>query len=80
MLPRVDSAKKRTLLLRGGTENIAKGGICVLSDHPIPANSLVRCELMLDSTSVGIPALLQVRWMEKAADNAGFRIGLQFLV
>jgi hypothetical protein len=35
---------------------------------------------MLDSTSVGIPALLQVRWMEKAADNAGFRIGLQFLL
>ena len=80
LLAQVDLMHKRKLSLRGEIENIARGGICILSDQPVPANSLVRCELMLAGSSVGIPTLLQVRWFQKAIDKTGFRLGLQFLL
>ena len=80
LLARVDLVQKQKLLLRGEIENIARGGLCVLSDHPVPANSLVRCELMLGGSGVGIPTLLRVQWFEKAGDKNGFRLGLQFLL
>ena len=73
-------AQRQKLSLRGETQNIARGGMCVLSDRPVPTDSLVRCELMLAGSSVGIPTLLQVRWFQKAIDKTGFRLGLQFLL
>jgi PilZ domain len=80
LLARVDLVQKQKLFLRGEIENIARGGLCAFTDHPVPANSLVRCELMLGGSAVGIPTLLRVRWFEKAADKNGFRLGLQFLL
>jgi hypothetical protein len=80
LLARVDLAQKQKLLLRGEIENIARGGMCILSDQPVPAHSLVRCELLLAGSAVGIPTLLRVRWFEKAIDKSGFRLGLQFLL
>jgi len=76
----VDLVEKEKLSLRGEIENIARGGMCILSDQAVPANSLVRCELMLARSAVGIPTLLRVRWFEKAVDKNGFRLGLQFLL
>jgi len=66
--------------LLGKAENIAKGGICVISAHAVPTNSLVRCELMLAGSSVGIPSLAQVRWVENSVETNGYRLGLQFLL
>jgi PilZ domain len=80
LLARVDEVEREKLLLRGEIENIARGGMCVLSDQPVPTNSVVRCELMSAGSSVGIPTLLRVRWFEKAIDKSGFRLGLQFLL
>jgi len=66
--------------LLGETENIAKGGICVSSDLAVPANSLLRCELMIAGYPVGIPALLRVRWVENSTETNRYRLGLQFLL
>lgn len=64
----------------GETENLAKGGVCVVTDSPFPPSSVLRCELGLAGTSVGVPTLMQVRWVTKAPDKTGFRLGLQFLL
>jgi len=63
----------------GETENLAKGGVCVVTDTPFPASSVLRCELGLAGSSIGVPTLMQVRWATKAADKPGYRLGLQFL-
>jgi hypothetical protein len=72
-----DDAEFRLL---GDTENIARGGLCVISDSPIPSNSVLRCEVVVPGSSVGVPTLMQVRWAEKTVDDRRFRIGLQFLL
>jgi hypothetical protein len=60
----------------GRIQNIGAGGICLLSDRPIPVASVVRCEIVLPKTSAGIPTLMQVRWVDAASNQ----IGLQFLL
>src|ERR1700720_3928880 len=63
-------------VVRGQIENISRGGICLLSSGPIPAASLVRCEIELSHASVAIPTLMLVRWAQRTSTNGRYRIGL----
>ena len=66
--------------LRGKTENISTGGVCVRTKRALEASSLVRCELRLPGIPIHIPILAQVRWIEKRSGANPYRVGLQFVV
>jgi hypothetical protein len=79
LLMRVSLANEAEFHLLGETTDIARGGVCVVSDRTIPTNSVLRCEMVIPGSSIGVPTLMQVRWTE-ALDDRRFRIGLQFLL
>jgi hypothetical protein len=79
LLTRVSLADEADFHLLGETKDIARGGVCVVSDRVIPTNSVLRCEVVVPGSSVGVPTLMQVRWTE-GLDDRRFRIGLQFLL
>jgi hypothetical protein len=74
--------KPRPILevLRGKTENISTGGLCVRAKHPLRSSDLVRCEIRLPGVPARIPFLAQVRWIEKRSGANPYRVGLKFLV
>jgi hypothetical protein len=80
LLTRADILEEPKLLLNGFTENVGRGGICVLLDEGLPENSVVRCELSLPDISMNIPTLMQVRWAHKIPGKSKYRAGLQFLI
>ena len=80
LLTRVDILEEPKLLVDGVTENVGRGGVCVLLDETLPQNSVVRCVLSLPDISMSIPTLMQVRWAHKVTGNSKYRAGLQFLI
>ncbi len=66
--------------IRGRTQNISRGGACLLSNRSIPESSLVRCEFLLSGTRAAIPTLMQVRWTQRASTHDGYKTGLRFLL
>ena len=80
LLTRADILEEPKLLLDGVTENVGRGGVCVLTDQALPQNSVVRCELSLAEISMNIPTLMQVRWTQRIEGKSKYRAGLQFLI
>jgi hypothetical protein len=80
LLTRVEVSGGAELSILGNTDNISRGGVCVISDRTIPCNSVLRCEMVVPGSSVGVPTLMQVRWAEKGQDERRYRVGLQFLL
>jgi PilZ domain len=64
----------------GTTENVGRGGMALLSNQPLPLDSVVRCEIAIPGSSVSIPTLMKVRWSEKMEGKTHYKLGLQFLV
>ena len=67
-------------VLRGKTENISTGGVCVRTKRALKTSGLVRCGLRLPGIPVHVPFLAQVRWIEKRSGANSYRVGLQFIV
>jgi hypothetical protein len=80
LLSRVDVLEEPKLLLDGVTENVGRGGICVLIEEALPQNSVVRCVLSLPDMSMNVPTLMQVRWAQRITGKNKYRAGLQFLI
>ena len=80
LLTRVDILEEPNHRLDGVTENVGRGGVCVLIDEALPQNSVVRCELSLPDISMNIPTLMQVRWAHRIMGKSKYRAGLQFLI
>lgn len=80
LLTRADILEEPSHLLDGVTENVGRGGICVLTDETLPQNSVVRCVLSLPDISMNIPTLMQVRWVQRITGKTKYRAGLQFLI
>ena len=65
----------------GRVQNVSRGGLCFISPQPIAQSCLVRCEIGVSEIPVGIPTLMQVRWMRKQSLQANTYVtGLQFLL
>lgn len=79
-LPEAGTHRLGWALLRGKTENISTGGLCIRAKQPLRRSQLVRCELRLPGVPTSIPFLAQVRWSEKRSGANPFRVGLQFVV
>jgi len=80
LLTRADILEEPKLLLSGLTENVGRGGVCVLVDESLPENSVVRCEISLPDISMNIPTLMRVRWAQRLTGSQKYRAGLQFLI
>ena len=80
LLTPVDVSEEPKHLLDGVTENVGRGGICVLIDEALPQNSVVRCVLSLPDLSMNIPTLMQVRWGQRINGKGKYKAGLQFLI
>src|SRR6266478_5734877 len=79
-LSAADKPRPSAGVLRGKTENVSTGGVCVRSKQPLKSSDLVRCELRLPGVPARIPFLAQVRWSEKRSGASPYRVGLQFVV
>jgi hypothetical protein len=79
-LSAADKPRPSLGVLRGKTENISTGGVCVRAKQPLKSSDLVRCELRLPGVPARIPFLAQVRWSEKRSGANPYRVGLQFVV
>lgn len=65
----------------GRVQNMSKGGLCLISSQPVAKSCLVRCEIGVSEIPVGVPTLMQVRWIRKRDLQAETYItGLQFLL
>ena len=67
-------------IVRGKVQNIGAGGLCLLASHGLAESQLVRGELILPDIPVGIPTLMQVRWIRRATEGPRYITGLQFLI
>ena len=66
--------------LRGVITDIGLGGLGLFSDDTIEVFDPFVCEIIAPDMPVGIPTLMQVRWIIKDGQGHTYRLGLQFLV
>ncbi len=72
-------SEHREEVVRGQIQNLSRGGLCLLSESSLQKSSVLRCEIVPDSVPVGIPTIMEVRWMAFDAAFSGTRMGLRFL-
>jgi hypothetical protein len=80
LLPALGAAARPGRILKAEAENIAKGGIGMLCDRPIPPGTVVRCDIALSNPAVHIPTLLKVRCSYLLKGKKRYRVGLEFLL
>jgi PilZ domain len=66
--------------LRGITTDIGHGGLGLFSDDTIEVFDPFVCEIIAPQMPIGIPTLMQVRWIRKDGQGHTYRLGLQFLL
>ncbi|SRR5712692_1909485 len=66
-------------LLQAQLQNLSTGGLCLLGNRAVELSQVFRCEIPLPELPVGIPTLLQVRWIERPTAAHAYRVGLQFV-
>jgi hypothetical protein len=66
--------------LRGVITDIGLGGIGVFSDDTAELFDPFVCEIIAPEMPIGIPTLMQVRWIRTDGQGHTYRLGLQFLV
>jgi PilZ domain len=72
--------RERERIIQGRIQGISAGGLDLLTRQLLTASSLVRGELLLPKIPIGLPVLLQVRWVQEQSKGHRYRIGLQFLL
>ena len=66
--------------LRGVITDVGVGGVGLFSQDTIEILTPFSCAIITPEMPVGIPTLLQVRWIRKDGHGHTYRVGLQFLV
>ena len=72
--------KARYRVIQGRIRNTSAGGLCLLTNDLMKVPYLLQCELRISKTPAAIPALMQVRWVQKNTKGSRYRVGLQFLL
>jgi hypothetical protein len=79
VLPLKSDEKAKPPVL-GRVQNMSKGGVCFLSQHPVTNASLLRCEIGMSDAPLSVPTLALVRWTKKQnLESNSYLSGLQFL-
>ncbi len=73
------AARRHKKILRGEVQNIGNGGLCLLTSQVAKELHFVRGKIVLPGIPAGIPSLMQVRWVRRAAGTPQYCVGLQFL-
>ncbi len=79
-LPPLGFPRARYSVIQGRIRNTSAGGLCLLTNNSMKVSYLLQCELSVPKTRAAIPALMQVRWVQKNAKGSRYRVGLQFLL
>jgi hypothetical protein len=66
--------------ISGQVADIGGGGLCLVTGEKAEPATAVRGEIYAPPMPVGIPTLLQVRWVHEDPESRSYRLGLQFLV
>ncbi len=72
--------KARYSIIQGRLRNTSAGGLCLLTNDVMKVSYLLQCELSIPKTPAAIPALMQVRWVQKNTKGLRYTVGLQFLL
>ena len=73
-------ARKKPETFRGQVKDISDGGFCLLAPRPLEQSILLQGVLRLAQMPVKIPALVQVRWVNRQPRGQRYRIGLQYVI
>ncbi len=79
-LPPHGFPRARYSVIQGRIRNSSAGGLCLLTNDLMKVSYLLQCELSIAKTPATIPALMQVRWVQKNAKGVKYTVGLQFLL
>jgi len=63
----------------GEVLNIGAGGVCILSDVPLDASTVVQCDMRLPGVDVRIPTVMQVAWVA-ITDGDKYVWGLRYVI
>ena len=66
--------------IRGEISDIGGGGLCLVTSEKTEPAMALRCEIFAPHVPVGIPTLLQVKWVQENAAGRMYTLGLQFVV
>ena len=66
--------------IRGEISDIGGGGLCLVTSEKTEPSMAMRCEIFAPHVPVGIPTLLQVRWVQEYGAGRMYTLGLQFVV
>jgi hypothetical protein len=66
--------------IRGEVSDIGSGGLCLVTTEKTEPATAMRCEIFAPHVPVGIPTLLQVRWIQENPGGRMYTVGLQFVV
>ena len=61
------------------TQDISAGGVRIVTDSPLPADSNVRFEIALAKTRRLIKGTGKVRWLNRLFENRAFEAGIEFV-
>jgi len=78
-LPALQTRKKPGVF-RGRVQDISDGGFCLLAARRPAQSVLLQGLLRLAQMPVKIPALVQVRWVNRQPRGQRYRIGLQYVI
>jgi len=66
--------------IRGEIADIGSGGLCLVTTERTEPTTAMRCEIFAPHVPVGIPTLLQVRWVHENTGGRMYTLGLQSVV
>ncbi len=79
-LPPLGFPRARYSVIQGRVRNTSAGGLCLLTNDLMKVSYLLHCELSIPKNPAAIPALMQVRWVQKNTKGLRYTVGLQFLL
>ena len=66
--------------ISGAVHDIGAGGLCLRTGNLAETSQPLRCHIHVPQLPVGIPTLLQVRWVHRDAGGDTYQLGLQYLL
>ena len=66
--------------IRGEISDISGGGLCLVTSEKTDPKTAMRCEIFAPHVPVGIPTILQVRWVHENVGGRMYTLGMQFVV
>jgi hypothetical protein len=80
VLSALEPVQDPQFLVQGLAENISAGGIGMVAEKVVSAESLVRVEFVVPESNFAIPSLLKVQWCDNIPGSTKYKVGLKFML